>query len=99
MRKLFFMLAFVLVGNFAFANTEFNKVNKEYLKTEILENGDIVSFNITIDEFDVCTVIVTKIYSDGVTVRVRATSNTGDCNAARDAALAQARSLAAEIGY
>ena len=40
MRKLFFVLAFALVGTFAFANTEIDNVEpKENVKTEILIMG------------------------------------------------------------
>jgi hypothetical protein len=99
MRKLFFMLAFVLVGTFAFANTELNTIDyKDEIKTELLENGDIVTYNISVDEFDICTVTVTIEYSDGVIVRGRATSNSGNCAAAESAALSEARDRAAEIG-
>jgi hypothetical protein len=100
MKNLFLMLAFMLVGTFAFANTELNKVETtDNIKTELLENGDNVTYNIVFDEFDICTVTVTITYSDGVVVRGRATSNSGDCDAAASAALASAQSLAAEIGY
>lgn len=94
------MLAFVLVGTFAFANTELNSVeDKDYTKIELLKNGDIVTYSINVDEFDICTVTVTITYSDGVVVRGRATSNTGDCDAAASAAEASARLKAASIGY
>jgi hypothetical protein len=100
MKNLFIALAFMLVGAFAFANTGLNKVDyKDDIKTELLENGDIVTYNISVDEFDICTVTVTITYSDGVVVRGRATSNSGDCDAAASAAFASATGLAAEIGY
>jgi hypothetical protein len=100
MKNLFFMLAFALVGTFAFANTELNTIDyKDEIKTELLENGDIVTYNISVDEFDICTVTVTITYSDGVVVRGRATSNSGDCDAAAAAAEGSARKKAASIGY
>lgn len=83
MRKLVFMLAFVLVGTFAFANVEIDKSNTTTeVKTEILENGDVIQYNIVVDEFDVCTVTVTIMYSDGTSSTATATDNTGDCDAA-----------------
>lgn len=85
------MLAFVLVGTFAFANTELNKVDyKDDIKTELLENGAIVTYNITVDEFDICTVTVTIDYGNGFISSATASNNQGNCDAAYDLAYATA---------
>jgi hypothetical protein len=88
MRKLFFVLAFALVGTFAFANTEIDNVEpKENVKTETLINGDVISYTITIDEFDICTVTVTVTRSDGRKFSATASDSNADCTAAESAEL------------
>lgn len=95
MRKLLVVLVFTLVGTFAFANTDLNKVeSKENIKTETLVNGDFMSYTIVIDEFDICTVTVTVTRADGRKFSVTASNNQGNCKAAEFAALDEAMLLA-----
>jgi hypothetical protein len=98
MRKLFLMLAFALVGTFAFANTEIDNVEpKENLKTETLVNGDSIVYTIIVDEFDICTVTVTVTSADGRSFSATASDPNGDCSAAALDAELDARAAAAVI--
>lgn len=96
------MLAFVLVGSFVFATTDTELVKdniKIEIKTEISETGSVTLYVITMDEFDICTITVTITTEEGVVARGRATSHTGDCDAARDAAEASARATLESAGF
>lgn len=82
MRKLSFLLAFLLVSTFAFANNIVEKeISLESFETTSINNYTIDS-SITFDMFDVCTVTV-SIYQDGELVGSGTwTYNTGDCDKA-----------------
>ncbi|MGB3606902.1 MAG: hypothetical protein WA775_00955 [Psychroserpens sp.] len=98
MRKLFFVLAFSLVGTFAFANVELNNVEtKENDNIETLVDGYVIDYEIIVDEFDICTVTVTITRADGRRFSATASNNQGNCNAAADAAEDEARVLAAVL--
>lgn len=87
----------MLVGTFAFANGE-TKESKIDVKESIEINDFTIKTSITMDD-DICTITVTVTLSNGVVARGRATSNTGDCDAAESAARAAAFALLAEIGF
>jgi acyl CoA:acetate/3-ketoacid CoA transferase alpha subunit len=95
MRKLFFMLAFVLVGTFAFANNNAELLNSNFEETSELvktsiNNESLTSKKIEIKElmrFDHCTITVSTLDSNGnVTSSITVTNHDGDCTAAKNLA-------------
>ncbi len=90
MRKLFFSLAFVLVGTITFASNSsmlFNFDSTE--KIELMkQNNNVVSLTSKIDikkfmRYDHCTITVSTVDSDGNTTNsVTVTNYDGDCKAA-----------------
>ncbi len=91
MKNVFFALAFMLMGTFAFAN-DYKTSKTEEIKAEQSINNMVFIDSISIDD-DICTVTST-VTVNGTSYSATATSHTGDCTAARNAARSRARLLA-----
>ena len=91
MKKIFFVLTFMLVSSFAFANPYVEcKTDNDDIKTEISLDNYNLDYQIISLSYDVCTVTV-SLFQNGVLVaRASWTDNTGDC----DLALAGATMMA-----
>ena len=96
MRKLFFVLAFMLVGSFAFANNSVEKepiIETSKIDNLIKSNDYILKSTIIFQTFDICTITV-DIYHDGVLVSSATwTDNDGNCELARAGATMMAYSF------
>lgn len=98
MKKVIFILAFMLMGSYVNASTVETLILNNS-KTEFLtKNTDLKVSVIKIALIeDICTVTVTVTRSDGKKFSATATDHNGDCTAAADAAEMDARSIAAVI--
>ena len=91
MKKVIFILAFMLMGTYANANTE-----TELIKSDTNNGLSVVTK--TVIEKDICTVTVTVTRdSDGKQFSSTASNNKANCKAAADAAEENARLKAAVL--
>jgi hypothetical protein len=95
MKKLFFALAMMLVGTFAFANSEVT--SNIDVKDSIVMNDSVVTSSVFIVD-DICTITVIVTFSNGDRYSATASNNQGDCDAAREAARDHAYLIAAVFG-
>lgn len=98
MKNVFLALAFMLVGAFTFANSEIDKKTDNTIEKVVNDLEYSINYSVIIED-DICTVTVTITTADGVVARGRATSHSGDCDAAAAAAERQARAVLAEYGF
>ncbi|CAM1351071.1 hypothetical protein [Tenacibaculum insulae] len=80
MKKVIFILAFMLMGTYANATTEnpiIDNTKTEIIKSDV-NDGLKVSIK-TVIEVDICTVTVTYTTSDGETHSATASNNRGNC--------------------
>lgn len=98
MKNVFLALAFILVGTFTFANTEIIKKTETTIEKVVNDLENTINFEVNFED-DICTVTVTITTADGVVARGRATSHSGDCDAAAVASEQQARAVLAEFGF
>ncbi|WP_143592043.1 hypothetical protein [Tenacibaculum holothuriorum] len=84
MKKVIFILAFMLMGTYVSANTLeipiIDNTKTELIKSDV-NDGLKVSIK-TVIEVDICTVTVTYTTSDGVRHSATASNNRGDCGKA-----------------
>lgn len=94
MNKIIFVLAFVLMGTFAFANNnvELSSFNSEEIVELVkpINQSEILSSKIEIKELirlDICTITVSTVDSDGNIINsISVTNHEGDCIKARNLA-------------
>lgn len=83
MKKIIFILAFMLMGTYVNANSVENPII-DNTKTEKVENSADLKVSVkTAIEADICTVTVTYTTSDGVRHSATASNNRGDCGKAQ----------------
>ncbi|MDO6812634.1 hypothetical protein [Tenacibaculum soleae] len=95
MKKVIFILAFILIGTYANASTEnpiIDNTKTEFVKSYVF-NG-LSAITKTVIEADICTITVTYTTSDGVRHSATASNNRGDCGKAQHLADAVALKMA-----